>query len=428
VLSNLAGTEKHFHRIKTMPDNITKDKKINKSLIKISEFIEQNYFNKIINRLTDYAEILTEPKLSSIINFNYRLDSLQTGIIIDLLTEIQALSSVYDIAAIGSKDIDEEYVSNIISDTTNPSDISSYINLRNILENKLNQQLHQYNMNMSKNNTTLAIPLNELRGHVKTYIDLSRSNVTVSTKAYHGFIAASLHDAYITLLNRTDWWNDRTYMKYFFWEEDLSQKQILIINKKPRISLSEIKNNIQEAMETLPDLKSGKTVSKNETIEVQQENQHMAKPETTPRAYTDKLLMTPFGRQYGSLIDNIVENIFSQEKKETLSTISDEIMQNKINSMFRLFSDLPNALSTPENNKEIINIVDFLLFQEYGIKTFVEKFLYTDYKTTFLKFYSGETKEIIEIFETQTFIIYFEHNFKSLFRVIKSLDMKKFAC
>jgi hypothetical protein len=53
-------------------------------------------------------------------------------------------------------------------------------------------------MNMGKTNTTQSMPINELRGHVKTYIDLNNSNVTVSSRAQHGYIAASLHDAYIT--------------------------------------------------------------------------------------------------------------------------------------------------------------------------------------------------------------------------------------
>ena len=41
----------------------------------IVDYIDFATFNKIINKLTDYAEILSEGKISGIINFNYRLNS-----------------------------------------------------------------------------------------------------------------------------------------------------------------------------------------------------------------------------------------------------------------------------------------------------------------------------------------------------------------
>ena len=136
--------------------------KITEDLKKISPFIDHPSFTRIINKLTDYAEILTEGKLASLINFNYRLNASQANMLIDLLVDIQALSKIYAIAQKGKRDLDVEYISNIFSDVNNPGSTSSYLNLRNIIENRLSHQVQQYNMNMGKSNTTLSIPVNEL--------------------------------------------------------------------------------------------------------------------------------------------------------------------------------------------------------------------------------------------------------------------------
>jgi hypothetical protein len=76
----------------------------------------------------------------------------------------------------------------------------------------------------------------------------------------------------------------------------------------------------------------------------------------------------------------------------------------------------------------ITEIIDYLLAQDFGIKTFAEKFLYSDRKESFTKFYTDHAQEQVEQFLSQLFYIYFESSFSTLFRIVKSLDMKKFAC
>ena len=138
---------------------------INDLIDDIAEFIEPGAINKIVNKLTDYADILTVGKLSGIVNYNYNLNSSQTSIIIELLINTCAISRIYTMAMKGSKDLEEEYISNIYSNPVNPERASAYQNLKNILENRLTHQVQQYNINMNKNNTTMAMPINELRGH-----------------------------------------------------------------------------------------------------------------------------------------------------------------------------------------------------------------------------------------------------------------------
>jgi len=161
-------------------------------LKEIADFFEYSSLFKVINKLTDYAEIITEGKLSGLVNFNYNLNSTQTSKIIEFLVEKNIISNIKNLALKGSSDLENEFVSNIISETTNPETISSYVNLRTLLENRLTHQTQQYNVNMAKNNSTQAMPINELRGHsrtVRTVIDLKNSNVTISHKAHHGMIA-----------------------------------------------------------------------------------------------------------------------------------------------------------------------------------------------------------------------------------------------
>ena len=58
---------------------------------------------------------------------------------------------------------------------------------------------------------------------------------------------------------------------------------------------------------------------------------------------------------------------------------------------------------------------------------FSEEFLYTDRKISFLRFFS-EVKDGVEEFLTRLFIIFFEEHFGPIFRIIRSLDMKQYAC
>ncbi len=396
-------------------------------LTDIIDFIDFNTLNKIINKLTDYAEIISEGKIYGIINYNFRLNSNQTNKVVKLLESIQAITRIYNLALKGSKDLEIEYISLIFSDFENPESISSFINLKNIIENRLTHQVQQYNVNMGKSNTTMAIPLNELRGHVKTHQDLSEMELAISTKAQHGIIAASLHDAYTTLLNRQEFWNDKTYMKFFFNEDDISRRKMLLLKKERRLSIREIGNKVRETLDHLHAIMYSRMQTARETAaqaEMAQE-QDLLPRATRSETFTDRMLITPFGRQYGGIIDKIITGIFDPAKRANLNSIPEETIKEKIVILFQAYklrSDMSKLSS------EAQYAVDYLLLQDYGIKTFAEKFLYFDRKEAFTKFYSGQNQEQIEQFLTQVFIFYFEESFSTLFKIIKSMDMKKFAC
>jgi len=396
---------------------------------KITPFADYNSLSKIINKLTDYAEILTEGKLSGIINNNFRMNSTQTNLIIDLLCSMQALSRIYDIAQKGKRDLEEEYISNIFPDGSNPSSSSSYVSIRNTLENRLNNQVQQYNMNMNKSNTTLAIPVNEIHGHVKTYRDLSINNVTISHKAQHGYIAASLHDAYLTIQNKPDWWDDRTYMKYFFNEDEISKRNLNLLTREPRLSLAEISSNVKKVLNYFNELNLAKFRPKADPAdnnESQPDFNDTPKNDYTAR-YSDKLLMTPFGRQYGTKIDSILNDIFDSERLKAWESKNDEEIESISRSLFHVYSTLPGSLVVNPNKKSVIDLVNFLLTRDYGMKKFMEKYLHIDRKIPFSRFHS-ENKEAAEDFVTTLFNVFFEENFTSLFRIIRSLDMKQYAC
>jgi hypothetical protein len=393
------------------------EKGINRQL---SEFIDFNTGNKIINKLTDYAEILTEGKISGIINFNYRLNSVQTGTVISILEDIQGISKVYTVSMKGSKDLQVEYISNVFSDHENPETISSYLNLKNIIENRLTHQVQQYNINMGKNSTTLAIPINELRGHVKTYLDLSVLNVPISTKAQHGIIAASLHDAYITLLNRVDFWNDKSYIKFFFNEDDASKKKNLLLRREKRLTLREIDFNVKQMLDKLHAVQYSRVqVSRDSSLldarTVSPPDYFTRHPK--PETFTDRMLLTPFGRRYGSIIEKILERIFDPGRKDTYDGASETAVREKLTLLYNTFK---LKMDLAQYNNEILEVVDYLVMQEYGLKMFVENFFGFQRKES--------SQEHIEQFLEQIFTIYFEESFSSLFRIIKSLDMKKFAC
>ncbi len=396
---------------------------------KITPFVDYNSFSKIINKLTDYAEILTEGKLSGIINHNFGMNSIQTNLVIELLCTMQALSRIYDIAQKGKRDLEEEYISNIYPENSNPSGSSSYISIRNSLENRLNNQVQLYNMNMNKSNTTLAIPVNELHGHVKTYRDLSINNVTISHKAQHGYIAASLHDAYLTIQNRPDWRDDRTYMKYFFNEDDPSKQDLNLLTKEPRLSLFEIGTNIQKVLNYFNEISISrfKSGSGMEDDVDDSPDQNQDKRDSRTLKFSDRLLMSPFGRQYGTKIDSIINEIFSNERLKDWENKSDEEIKSMVKSLFQVYLAFPGSLGVDANQKKTLDIVNFLLSRDYGLKKFTEKYLYHDRKIPFNRFYT-ENMETAENFITALFNVFFEETFSSIFRIIRSLDMKQYAC
>ncbi len=412
-----------------MDDEIVIEESVNSDLKKISDFLDQADLQKIINKLTDYAEIVTEGKLSQIINFNFSLNRSQSGMIIDLLLNTSALTRISLIAQKGTRDLENEYISNIFSDTNNPENISSYISIRNILENRLTHQTQQYNMNMGKTNTTQAMSVNELRGHVKTYIDLSNSEVSLSSKAQHGYIAASLHDAYVTLVNRSDWWNDRTYMKFFFNEDDAEKRSRLIITRETRKSLPEINRNIQKLLSDFGKLILDKK-NKNEQIDIDssvKKSPPLSQADQQSRAFNDRLMTTPFGKQYGGKIDTIIRQVFSEEKQaEAEGTDSEEIREN-MKRLFDIFTSTPAALKSAVNDTAIAGACNFLIFSDFTIKGMTESFLFERGRESFSKFYSEEKKNAIEDFMTILFSRYYEIEFQSLFKIIRSHELRKFA-
>lgn len=395
--------------------------KIRTELEDISEFLEYSSLVKILNKLTDYAEILSEGKLSSIINFSYDLSSSQARQIIALLLDIRALTKIYNLALKSTKDLDEEYVSNIFSDTINPDAISSYISIRNVLENRLNHQTQQYNMNMNKTNTTKAMPVNELRGHVKTQQELSSSNVTVSTKAQHGIVAASLHDAYLVILNRGDWYNDRTYMKFFFNEDNNEKREFTLVTREPRTTLQQVERNIESILAAFAEIKDSKLSATNTPPPKAKEPSKEISSDS--RAFNDRMMQTPFGIQYGNIITTSLDTIFNPDT----SLPEKHEIQKILPELFDIFLNLPVRFTEKDVTHKAATCASYLLFQDYGLKTMAETFLYKDRKIAFSRFYS-ESHEMLERFVLQLFHALFEQGFANLFRFIKSLDMKQFAC
>ncbi|HPS56695.1 MAG TPA: hypothetical protein PK514_01190 [Spirochaetota bacterium] len=409
---------------------------ITTDLKKITPFVDFNTISRIVNKLTDYAEMLTEGKLAGIINYNYRLNSSQSNMIIEILVELQALSRVYNIAHKGKKDLEMEYISNIFSDINNPSSISSYISIRNILENRLNHQIQQYNMNMNKSNTTLSIPLNELHGHVKTYNDMSSNSVAISSKVQHGYITASLHDAYVIVMNRDDWWDDKTYIKFFFNEEDSEKRHLSLISRDRRLNLREIESNVKTVLNYFMELYSAKTRAVQEQVAEAMSGSAVPADSGREQAsgdygvntrYSDKVLMTPFGKQYGTKIDSIIDTCFSKEAYAASGIPDEEDVSRMVITLYQVYKALPGSLGIRQNRDMIMLLVQHLLHQEYGIKQFAEKYLYTDRKVSFSRFFA-DIKNDLEEFLTKIFTDFFEEQFSSVFRIIRSLDMKQYAC
>ncbi len=350
--------------------------------------------------------------------------------IVDFLSDLQAISKIYLIAQKGKKDLEEEYVSNVFSDVNNPSNTSSYISIRNILENRLNHQIQQYNMNMNKGNTTMSMPVSELHGHVNTHKELSLNNVTVSHKAQHGYIAASLHDAYIIILNRPDWWDDRSYMKFFFNEDDPGKRNLRLIGRTPRLTLSEIESNIAKILIYFEDISIAKN---NPPAALPLEDDEALKGNglgngsSIVNDFSDKLMITPFGRQYGKKIDGIINEIFNSKNIENAALHEEAQIAEMASSLMQIYKTMPGSMTLDRTRDMLINTVYYLLAQDYGLKLFTEKFFYDDRRIPFSRFYH-ENKDQIEDFVTHLFMVFFEETFSSLFRIVRSLDMKQYAC
>lgn len=409
---------------------------LSERILRVADYLDSGSFIRIINKLTDYAEIITEGKLAGTVNFNFSFTSTQTNAVIDLLVEMNALSRIFSLALKGSRDIEAEYISNIFSDPSHPENISSYISIRNNLENRLNHQIQHYNMNMGKSNSTQAMPLNELKSHIKTYLDLSRGNVSVSTKAQHGYIAASLHDAYVTIMNRPEWWNDRTYMKFFFNEEAFRGESPLIMNRKTRLTLKDIYNRIEAVATRLEEVRAKRKGEEYPATREQADirfkliknaNQQNSE-QGQNRMFNDRMMATPFGKQYGTRIDSIIDGFFQPENEEMVREMLDLDIHDHILALYNAYLSDPGLIWNSRFIENIRITASFLLYQDYGIKAFAEKYLYINRKEMFSRFFSGSNKTQIEEFVTDIFTIFFEDRFSSLFRIIRGAEMKKFAC
>jgi hypothetical protein len=103
-------------------------------------------------------------------------------------------------------------------------------------------------------------------------------------------------------------------------------------------------------------------------------------------------------------------------------------MREKIHPVFDLFIEDPGRLGSIEFKDDITDIVDYLINVDYGIKAFTERFVYKDKKISFTKFYTDIVKTRVEDFITEIMEVYIEVKFNTLFKFIKSMDLKKFAC
>ncbi|MFC1670475.1 hypothetical protein ACFL20_08785 [Spirochaetota bacterium] len=404
------------------------DDHIMNQIKEVSEYIDHSTYDRIINKLTDYAEILTEKKISGIVNYNYDLNSSQIEDVISLLYNIQAISKIYVIALTGSKDLESEYISNVFSATDNTDNNSSYINVRNIIENRLTHQIQQYNMNMTKKNTTLPMHVNELRSHIKSYHDILDTDMSISPKVQHGCIAASLHDVYITIINHPSWWNDLTYLKYFSNEDDTEKRKYLLASKKPKLFLGDINDSIKEVSNRISELNLINSISDNDVMDEPEIKEVEPPKKKEPIIHEDKLLMTPFGKQYGSKIDLVITKIFDPEKINNSNIPDNEILKAKIIPMYDSYTKTPSSLSSSEYKNDIINFVDYLIVKNYTVKSFANKFIYSNKNEPFERFFSDTNKNTIENFIMELHAIYFNKMFSSLFRIVKSQDMRKHAC
>ena len=389
----------------------------------IADFLETNTFNKILNKLTDFAENLSEGKLSGIINYNYNLNREQTIIIKELLIKVHAVSKIYVLAMKGSHDLEEEFISNIFSEHPVTGNLPVYLALRTLLENRLSHQIQQYNMNMGKSNNTLAMPINELRGHTKTYEDLSKNNTAVSPKAQHGIIAASLHDSYVRLINKSDWWNDKTYMKYFLNGDDPSKPRNLALTKEPKISLDQIHEEIKNISYEIGEIKS-MSMSSTELTDNLTEKSIVKERSHAQKSGSEKMMQTPFGNRYGHLIDKIIAEIYLSDEH---AIAGNDIIKDDMTKVFEDYKNSPDTF-IETNSNEILKIVEYLIPSNHNTKTLVENFLKPNKKDIFSKFYNNENKIIIDNFISTIFEHFFEIKFVRLFKIIKSIELKKYAC
>ncbi|MCL1911212.1 MAG: hypothetical protein FWG13_03295 [Leptospirales bacterium] len=412
-------------------------------LTDILPFANQALLTKTINKLADYTDIISEAKLSSSINYNYNLSSDQIKAIIEFLVNSRAVSRIYVIAQKGAKDLDHEYISNIFSNLENFENSSSYLSLRSAMESRLTQQVQQFNINMGTSNVAKAMSVTTLRNHSKLYNEAAKTLSSVSSKVQHGYIAASLHDAYVTFISRMDFWNDKTYSKFFFNEESSGNRNTLL-------TLPQEKEGVFRINKELNELLDGFDNRQNDGITIREEmspednvsvvltdvsDQNEVSPSNTPsnikkknpstvNLTNDPTMQTPFGKQYGAKINSIINEICFQAGAQEIDV---DAVSSFLCDMYDEFRDNKLFITSEERKKTLIQVVDSILFVDTGIRNFSEIFLYKNRQEVFSKFFQLNSSVIDRFFST-IFGVYFQERFKPFLKFIKTDEMMTFAC
>jgi hypothetical protein len=214
-------------------------------------------------------------------------------------------------------------------------------------------------------------------------------------------------------------------MKFFFNEDDVSKRKTLLLRREKRQTLNEISSNIAELLKKFYSMTHREAPPLEDQLLSDEESADSTPGENKNGVLTDRMLMTPFGRQYGSKIDLTIEELFNPENASSDDEDSEKYIRENVAQLYKLFK---NDTPLVRLESAAVDVVQYLIFQQYGMKTFVEKFLYTERREPISKFYTAEMQKEIEIFVTELFSVFFESIFSSLFRIIKSMDMKQFAC
>lgn len=425
--------------------SVTENKQIIDEFIDISsvaDFMDQAMFTRIMKKLIDYTEIISENKLSSIINHTYNLSNDQILTIIEFLIHITALSRIYTIAQKGSRDLEPEYISNIFSNPYNLENSSAYISIRNAMEIRLTHQIQQFNINMGITNIAKSVPVSTLRGQVKTYHSMPSNRA--SSKVQHGYITASLHDAYVLLIPRVDFWNDKTYTKFFFNEDTRGNNKVFIANEYEKKTLTRLNRELEQLQNDFDTLRKD-IIDKDITTQTETSNisdvhlnreeengqdSHMVfkkkYPPTNNPAH-DPTMQTPFGVKYGTKINSILNDISAKSTNAPLNTESVNATANILSILFERFRTRQNNAFERSSSDDIIKAVDFIIFLDMDMRNFSENFLYKDRKETFIKFYQ-DNSAMLETFLLSLFETYFNHRFEPILKYIKTDEMLKFAC
>jgi len=426
------------------------------NISEISSFANQALLTNLVNKLADYADVISETKLSSIINHNYNFSGDQVRAITEFLVNSRAVSRICMVAQKGSKDFNYEYMSNIFSNPENPENSMPYQSLRRTIELRLTQQVQQFNINMGEPNIARPMPLTVLRSHVKLYESAVKTFSGISSKVQHGYAAASLHDAYVTLISRLDFWKDKMYTKFFLYGESADSKDTLLTLHQEKKSIFRINKELKDLIDGFDSHKDGMTIMRTETlpkvvftdVPAQEEVRVRVKKKLpslganppgdlvmqaggwqihSKSAYDanppgDSIMQTPFGRQYGGKINSIISEICSKAGQEIDTAVTGLLLSG----MYNRFCDDRSSITPEEHGKQIVQVIDSILFVDTDIADFSEIFLYRNRKESFAEFFKRNSS-VIEAFLSIIFGIYFQERFKSFLKFIKTDEMMTFT-